>query len=102
MKPLAMISETGVAMLHGMTGSAGGYWSRSHGGDIIQHSFWHFDTEGTPGRWRRPSTSSATCPTRLRRSSASISARLLATLRTAAENALVCQVSGIEAVSKVS
>jgi hypothetical protein len=25
--------------------SAGGYWARSHGGDIIQHSFWLFDTE---------------------------------------------------------
>ena len=42
---LAMIGETGVAMLRGMTGSAGGYWARSHGGDIIQHSFWLFDTE---------------------------------------------------------
>jgi hypothetical protein len=42
---LAMISETGVAMLQGMAGSAGGYWARSHGGDIIQHSFWLFDTE---------------------------------------------------------
>jgi hypothetical protein len=28
-----------------MIGSAGGYWARSHGGDIIQHSFWLFDTE---------------------------------------------------------
>jgi hypothetical protein len=42
---LAMIGETGVAMLRGMIGSAGGYWARSHGGDIIQHSFWLFDTE---------------------------------------------------------
>ena len=42
---LAMIDETGVAMLRGMIGSAGGYWARSHGGDIIQHSFWLFDTE---------------------------------------------------------
>jgi hypothetical protein len=42
---LAMISNTGVAMLHGMTGSAGGYWARTHGGEIIQHSFWLFDTE---------------------------------------------------------
>ena len=42
---LAMIGETGVAMLGGMIGSAGGYWARSHGGDIIQHSFWLFDTE---------------------------------------------------------
>jgi hypothetical protein len=29
---LAMIGETGVAMLRGMIGSAGGYWARSHGG----------------------------------------------------------------------
>jgi hypothetical protein len=42
---LAMVDETGVAMLRGMIGSAGGYWARSHGGDIIQHSFWLFDTE---------------------------------------------------------
>ena len=42
---LAMVGETGVAMLRGMIGSAGGYWARSHGGDIIQHSFWLFDTE---------------------------------------------------------
>ena len=42
---LAMIGEAGVAMLRGMIGSAGGYWARSHGGDIIQHSFWLFDTE---------------------------------------------------------
>ena len=42
---LAMIGEGGVAMLRGMTGSAGGYWARSGEGDIIQHSFWLFDTE---------------------------------------------------------
>ena len=42
---LAMIGEGGVPMLRGMAGSAGGYWARSHGGDIIQHSFWLFDTE---------------------------------------------------------
>jgi hypothetical protein len=41
----AMIGETGVAMLRSMVGSAGGYWARSHGDDIIQHSFWLFDTE---------------------------------------------------------
>jgi hypothetical protein len=42
---LAMIGEKGVAMLRGMIGSAGGYWARSQGGEIIQHSFWLFDTE---------------------------------------------------------
>ena len=42
---LAMIRDTGVAMLQGMTGSAGGYWARSGEDDIIQHSFWLFDTE---------------------------------------------------------
>ncbi len=43
----AMISDHGVAMLHGMDGASGGYWSRSLGddGDVIQHSFWLFDTE---------------------------------------------------------
>jgi hypothetical protein len=42
---LAMIGGGGVPMVQGMAGSAGGYWARSHGGDIIQHSFWLFDTE---------------------------------------------------------
>ena len=43
---LAMIGEHGVAMLHGMSGSAGGYWARTLvEGDLIQHSFWLFDTE---------------------------------------------------------
>ena len=42
---LAMIGEGGVAMLRSMPGSAGGYWARSLEGDIIQHSFWLFDTE---------------------------------------------------------
>jgi hypothetical protein len=42
---LAMISERGVAMLQGMAGSAGGYWARNLEGDLIQHSFWLFDTE---------------------------------------------------------
>jgi hypothetical protein len=44
---LAMLGERGVAMLQGMAGSAGGYWGRSLEGDIIQHSFWLFDTEET-------------------------------------------------------
>ena len=43
---LAMIGERGAAMLQGMAGSAGGYWTRTlDGGDLIQHSFWLFDTE---------------------------------------------------------
>ena len=43
---LAMIGERGTAMLEGMAGSAGGYWARSlDGGDLVQHSFWLFDTE---------------------------------------------------------
>ena len=42
---LSMIAERGVAMLQGMTGSTGGYWARTLEGDIIQHSFWLFDTE---------------------------------------------------------
>ena len=42
----AMIGERGVAMLEGMAGSAGGYWARAlDGEDMIQHSFWLFDTE---------------------------------------------------------
>ena len=42
---LAMLRERGIAMLQGMPGSAGGYWARNLGGDLVQHSFWLFDTE---------------------------------------------------------
>ncbi len=43
---LSMIGERGVAMLQGMAGATSGYWARSlDGDDIIQHSFWIFDTE---------------------------------------------------------
>jgi hypothetical protein len=42
---LALLTDRGTAMLQGMAGSAGGYWARSHSDDIIQHSFWLFDTE---------------------------------------------------------
>jgi hypothetical protein len=41
----AMIAEHGVGMLQGMTGSAGAYWARNLDGDLLQHSFWLFDTE---------------------------------------------------------
>ena len=42
----AMASEKGIAMLRGMAGSIAGYWARSFADDeIIQHSFWLFDTE---------------------------------------------------------
>jgi hypothetical protein len=42
----AMVANHGIAMLQGMSGSSGGYWSRStDDGDLIQHSFWLFDTE---------------------------------------------------------
>jgi len=41
-----MIASHGVAMLQGMTGSSGGYWSRpADGAELVQHSFWLFDTE---------------------------------------------------------
>ena len=42
---LAMIGDRGVAMLRGMAGSAGGYWARTSEGELVQHSFWLFDTE---------------------------------------------------------
>jgi hypothetical protein len=42
----AMIQDGGIAMVRGMPGSAGGYWLRSiDGGELVQHSFWLFDTE---------------------------------------------------------
>lgn len=42
---LSMISKMGVAMLRGMAGSVSGYWARTLDGDMIQHSFWLFDSE---------------------------------------------------------
>ena len=42
---LAMIGDRGVAMLRGMPGATGGYWARSLNGELIQYSFWLFDTE---------------------------------------------------------
>jgi hypothetical protein len=42
---LAMIKNGGIAMVRGMAGSAGGYWARNIASDIVQHSFWIFDTE---------------------------------------------------------
>ncbi len=42
---LAMMSKYGVPMLQGMDGSAGGYWARGTGDEIVQHSFWLFETE---------------------------------------------------------
>ncbi len=42
----ALIANQGIAMVHGMVGSSDGYWARSlDGADLIQHSFWFFDTE---------------------------------------------------------
>ena len=41
-----MISERGVGMFRGMPGADTAYWSRAlDGSEVIQHSFWLFDTE---------------------------------------------------------
>ena len=65
-----MIAERGVAMLQGMDGSAGGYWARTLAeGEIIQHSFWLFDTEENARTAEATSTGSATCRMRRRHSS---------------------------------
>ena len=40
-----MIAEHGVAMIQGLAGSSGAYWVRAVDGELIQHSFWLFDTE---------------------------------------------------------
>jgi hypothetical protein len=40
-----MILNGGIAMVRGMSGSSSGYWARSLEGELIQHSFWLFDTE---------------------------------------------------------
>ncbi len=42
---LSMIEQHGVVMLRGMAGSSDGYWARTIEGELIQHSFWLFDTE---------------------------------------------------------
>ena len=42
---LSMITEGGVPMVRGMSGSAGGYWARTLDGQSVQHSVWLFDTE---------------------------------------------------------
>ena len=41
----AMILNGGIAMVQGMAGSNGGWWARSNeNDDLVQHSFWLFDT----------------------------------------------------------
>jgi hypothetical protein len=44
---LAMISQGGVPMIRSMEGAVSAYWARSLSpeGDIMQHSFWLFETE---------------------------------------------------------
>jgi hypothetical protein len=41
----AMIAERGVPFFQGTAGWTSGYWARTVDGDLIQHSFWLFDTE---------------------------------------------------------
>jgi len=42
----AMVADHGIALVQGMAGSIGAYWSRStDDGDLVQHSFWLFGTE---------------------------------------------------------
>jgi hypothetical protein len=41
-----MISDHGAGMFRGMAGSHHAYWSRAaDGADLVQHSFWVFDSE---------------------------------------------------------
>ncbi|HET7487571.1 MAG TPA: antibiotic biosynthesis monooxygenase [Acidimicrobiales bacterium] len=42
-----MIADNGVALIRGMQGAKHAYWSRSlaASSELIQHSFWLFDTE---------------------------------------------------------
>ena len=42
-----MAREHGPALVQGMAGSKGAYWARAveDGGELIQHSFWLFETE---------------------------------------------------------
>jgi len=91
---LAMIGERGVAMLQGMAGSAGGHWARSPRVTSSSIPSGSSIRRKTPGQRRRPSTSFAICPMRQPRSSASMSARLSGTPRTAAESMLISPRSG--------
>ena len=40
-----MIAQRGLSMVQGLAGSAGAYSARPLDGDVIQHSFWLFDTQ---------------------------------------------------------
>jgi hypothetical protein len=42
---LDMIEQHGVPMVRGMPGAIGGYWARHLDGDLVQDSFWLFETE---------------------------------------------------------
>jgi hypothetical protein len=43
---LEMIANHGIPALQGMAGWSSGFWSRTfNDGDMIQHTFWLFDTE---------------------------------------------------------
>jgi len=41
----SMIVEHGVSMIQAMAGSGEAYWARAVDGELVQHSFWLFDTE---------------------------------------------------------
>ena len=43
----AMAQKQGPALVQGMSGSKGAYWVRAvdGGGEVIQHSFWLFESE---------------------------------------------------------
>ncbi len=41
----SMIEQGGVSMIQGMDGSGAAYWTRTLDGDLMQHTFWLFDTE---------------------------------------------------------
>jgi hypothetical protein len=41
----SMIVEHGVSMIQAMAGSGDAYWARAVDGELVQHSFWLFDTE---------------------------------------------------------
>jgi hypothetical protein len=58
-----MIVEGGVPMVRGMPGSAGGWWARNLDGELIQHSFWLFDTEENARTAEATSTGCVKCPT---------------------------------------
>ena len=61
-----MARDHGPALVGDMSGSKAAYWARCFGdsGEVIQHSFWLFDTEDDARAAETTSTRNGTCQRR--------------------------------------